>query len=158
MTIELPEVPEGFFWRVGEVTTYYGPALAETKVPAVLLMERVYTHSKPDKDTFNRAVEGKPGNWVVERCRLNFGTAFYAPKEKDIPSFAVRSEYKDYAKAYYYSVGMDAEGIRHLAESVLKTYHEIQEEDRKYEEEERKKQEAKDRFYGDYPPKTLEGK
>lgn len=157
MTIELPELPEGFFWRVGEVTTYVGYTLREVKVPAVILMERVTKFNKPEV-SFGVIVDGSHGKWDVERQHIKFSSPFYAPTKEDIPDFAVSSKYVDYAKAYYYYVGLDPEGIRHKAEAVLKLYNNTQEEKRKYEEEKRKEQEAKDRFYGDYPPKTLEGK
>lgn len=92
--------------------------------------------------------------------RFNDYEAF---EEAQVPEIAVKvrssnchSGYSDYSwTEIKYNIPVSEEGVAYLARNILESYTSWQEELRAKEEAIKAEKEAKERLFGDYPPKTL---
>jgi hypothetical protein len=172
----LPVLPEGLFWRVGErdFQHYWRRVDRINKKPimkpAVMIMKEsgVVTRERKvpiyGKQWWNKhqVVEEKieyhqEMGGPVEVMYQEFDDLTTQNKD-DIPEFAesyatLSRDGVDYE--WYYNVPMSREGIAFLAGSLLKLYREQEKVINARQEIERARLEAKEKFYGDYPPKTL---
>lgn len=166
----LPVVPEGMFWRVGEEKTYISSNYSRREAVVRLMQVQEPITKKREMPIYGRTwwggqkVVGKAFETYTEQpdpepvYQLPF-SHHTARKESDIPSFAdhyvSRRNNEGDTLEWTFTVPITAEGIAWLATGIFRSYEKQQEADRKYEAIQKAKREAKDKFYGDYPPKTL---
>lgn len=158
-TTNLPELPEGFFWRVGDSERF-----TYSRVPAVMIMESFYNRSPREVHTYgsewwnkNQVVSTKIEYDTVkgERIRMS-GTlrTNMCDTKAEIPEFGTfRSLYE--GTTVIYSVPLNEDGIRHVAEKLFRRFTREQEEEERKLLEEACLESGKQKYYGDYPPKTL---
>lgn len=170
---ELPELPEGYFWRVGDrgegrVYLESGWSSFRNGTPCVMLMRRavetctehipVYgdrwwnSHKVVSHDirTEEREVEREVSYGVMSELALLRG--------ETMPEFGrprSSSGQGENATVISYSVPMNAEGIAHTAELLLERHRKAERQQEGWRREVQARDEAKEKFYGDYPPKTL---
>lgn len=165
----LPELPEGMFWRVGEREArserYKGYSYSIGYGQGVFLMSRKHT-----KKTVKVPVMGTKwwNRWMVMNETEEFETVVTATEvrfktfnglcvrsKEDIPPLSV--EVREEKTYFSYSVPLTAEGIAHVAGMIWEQYLQEQKEEEKEALAKAEANEAKVKFYGDYPPKTLIG-
>lgn len=182
-TTGLPELPEGMWWRIGAISsvdeygnTRYGTGGWSSSyggmVSAIQIMENrlvqktkeipVYgdrwwnKHKIVDYD-YEIKEELKD---VAVFTRLFCGYA--TPDEESIPEHASNmgssGKIGGPIEQYHYSYHENADGARALAEMMIKEYHVSALREKAWRIAEEAKKKAKDELFGDYPPKTLEGK
>lgn len=182
-TTGLPELPEGAFWRIGEIPakdrwgqTVYGTggwaSSVGGKMSAVQIMEvrRVRKHTEVpvygdrwwNKHT---VVRHEPKTWHEDEevsVLTRLFTGYAARTLDDIPEHAVEcgssGPIGGPPTTYNYEYHVNADGARAIAEDMVKEYHRQVRQERAWRIAEEAKKRAKDELFGDYPPKTLEGK
>jgi hypothetical protein len=166
----LPVVPEGFFWRVGNAADYddYG---GKKTYPGVALMQK----QEPKLETFETPIHGV--NWlgiskivgydkeerlVDQEPKQVYFEKFsprFAFKEENIPSFAVNQRpYKAYNEdSWFYDLPLSEEGISYLATYIWNDHIKQMRKKEEYDRRMAERRTLEEKFFGDYPPKTLVG-
>lgn len=170
----LPELPEGYFWRVGEKDTNPGwydkiPHM----VPAVFIMREaqmitksrdipVYGENWWNKgtvvDTIPEEYEemGEP----TEAFSQTFGNIKLSRKE-DLPEIgrivSWCTDDKGVEYDWQYEIPVGPEGVACLAGMLYERMLAHQESKKAYEKFKAAQSKIKEELYGDYPPKTLVG-
>jgi hypothetical protein len=170
----MPVLPEGYFWRVGDkdVAHYWYKTDKPNMKPVVQLMKTEGVVHK----TREVPVYGK--QWWNKNQQVDSVTEYYTEiggpvevmfhqfegetrRKEWIPDFAssrVHMLRDDEPVEWWYEIPINQQGIAFLATALWGMFTNQQEHLRAEEAIERAKLEAKEKFYGDYPPKSLNGK
>jgi hypothetical protein len=151
-TTGLPVVPEGFFWRVSD-DPHYGDD------PWVSLMERTMTDvEKPKKflgiPTGNFKYVKEMGDVRVS----SRGFEGYAFNLEEIPEGATQTKTSAASGGrtfYWYRDPVNDKTILARAVSIMKARDAEAKATAEYERLKAEREAVKDKYYGDYPPKTL---
>lgn len=168
-TSGLPVLPEGYFWRIGDVEVSWG-GYSTIKRPGVSIMKGAEMVTKTRKVPVygsqwwnkNQVVDEFTETYVemdgpTERLAITFSDLTTTDKTT-IPNFARdRGSSSVDGKPYqwHYDVPVGKEGAAYLAGRLYKIF--LEDEERRKRNEAFKKALAatKEEIYGDYPPKTL---
>lgn len=164
----LPELPEGYFWRVGEIDQKYGTggwSSGGRMKPGVSLMKMGYVNKTEATPIFgtrwwnkHTQVDAKVREWseleaVTVIQRLFTG---YAAAPGEVPDIGIECGSMSMGgtmTAVHYEIPITPEGIKWIAKSIWKDF-QVSEKWRKQVEDE--KRYVKENLYGDYHPKKLE--
>lgn len=175
----LPELPEGQWWRIGEISsvdewgqTRYGTggwaSSSGGKMSAIQIMEKRWVTKSVKIPVYgdrwwnkNKVMEHE----VKTKTELKEVSVFtrlfcgYATEdESKIPEHAYRNGGTSgggQPEKHHYSYHENADGARALAEMMVKEYHIQVRRERACRIAEEAKTKAKNELFGDYPPKTL---
>lgn len=178
----LPELPEGLWWRIGEISTKdeYGNTRYGTggwssssggKLAAIQIMEKRWVTETEEVPIYGDRWWNKhqivkydyPTKTELKEVavftRLFCGYATH--DEKLIPEHASNmggtGPIGGPMESYHYSYHENADGARALAEMMIEDYHSSVRREKAWQIAEEAKQKAKDELFGDYPPKVLNG-
>lgn len=165
----LPEVPEGYFWRVGEIDEKYGTgnwSSGGRLKPGVSLMKMDYVVKKEATPIFgtrwwnkHTQVDAEVREWselepVTMIQRLFTGWAA-APGE--VPDIGIEcggmGSINGPLTTIHYEIPITPEGIKWIAEGIFADFQAAEKWRKQIEDEKRY---VKENLYGDYPPKKLE--
>jgi hypothetical protein len=167
----LPALPEGYWWRVGDVSAYarYG---GSTKRPGVAMMTKTKQAKRYSEQVLGTKWWNKGkvlGIKDVTREELldyekfseSFSERSVPEKEADqIPEFALnRVEYVEWSEDHLrisYDLPLNEKSVEFLADQIMQNFLRVEESNRQREEECRIAVATRERLYGDYPPKKLE--
>jgi hypothetical protein len=169
----LPELPEGMFWRVGDrdVQIYWHKSDKPRMRPVVQLMKtegvihktrmvpvygKQWWNKNQQVDEYEEHYSELGGPVEVMYHEFKGNTI----QQGWIPHFAtsyVRMRIDGVPEEWAYEIPINKQGIAFLATALWLMFTDQQESLRKEEEIERAKLEAKETFFGDYPPKSLIG-
>jgi hypothetical protein len=168
----LPELPEGLFWRVGDVDRKYGSGGwargSGNSKPGVSIMEWQNVEKSERTPIYGT-------RWYNKRTVVVYDVRYWQEKEAvaissdlftghtaytkdDIPSIGVDhgSMTRDGKTVeWHYEIPVNREGTLWLATKVRKDYRLAVEWHEQWEEAERAKKVMRDEVYGDYPPKSI---
>ncbi|UDL16650.1 hypothetical protein SEA_ATUIN_257 [Arthrobacter phage Atuin] len=168
----LPVLPEGYFWRIGEVDTnprWYGDKTPYME-PAVLIMKEAGMVTKTRKVP----VYGK--QWWNKHQVVDELTETYEEMDGPTQKFSMtfsgletrdKSTIPDFAKdrgasntngvehTWHFDVPVGKEGAAYLAGRLYRTFLEWEEHKRRKEAFQKALAATKEEIYGDYPPKSL---
>lgn len=160
-TTGLPELPEGYFWRVGKVTTeqmrWDGRQITQT-IEGVGLIRKTTKTTKTEHPVYGENWYNawkKVGTRFEETVEVTektvdyetFDTTYQLSEKDEVPAYArnVRDHtYSDELICREHEITIDEAGISFLADKIF-TYWSERETERL----------NKARLFGDYPPKTL---
>ena len=177
----LPELPEGLFWRIGEIpTTYkdgstrYGTGgWASTSggtYPAVQIME-----VRDVRKTKKVPVYGT--RWWNKLCVVDHTEEIWYEREavavatrlftgyatnhaENVPEHAMEcggsGPINGPLTTIHYAYHVNADGARAIAADMIEGYHRSVQHAESWRIAEEAKRTAREKIYGDYPPKTLE--
>jgi hypothetical protein len=177
----LPELPEGQWWRIGEIDSEYedgtrrygtggwASSSSPGKLSAVQIMERRHVAVIEETPIYGThwwnkgsvvGYDERPVTQLKEVAILTrLFTGYRTTRREDIPEHAVSAGSggpsggpPDY---YHYSYHENADGARASAEMMIEEYEEIVKQERAWRIAEEAKKRAKAELFGDYPPKTL---
>jgi hypothetical protein len=152
----LPVLPEGYFWRVG--TDRGSRAFGDWDDPMVQIMHREMVEVRKERVFLGIGF----GYKTVEEMGAVVDTAQsfdrYADDKSEIPEDA--TNIKGYLSGagktkYQYTLPLSEENISLIAKESFVRFSNAEENLARYEAKRKRDQELKDKFYGDYPPKTL---
>lgn len=179
-TTGLPELPEGLFWRIGDISSKYGDgrtrygtggwsSSVDGKCAAVQIMEM-----RDVRKSEKIAVYGN--RWWNKNTIVDYNVEYHTEREAvstmtrlftgystydidSIPEHAVEcgSMTSGGSKEWHYEYHINADGARAIAESMLEDYRRQVIREKAWEIAERAKREANETLFGDYPPKVLGG-
>lgn len=170
----LPELPEGYFWRVGEKDTNPGwYDKIECMVPAVFIMREAQTETKtreiPVYGTrwYNKGVvvEHIPEEYEeMGEPTVAFSQTFsniHLSRKEDLPELGRISSWvtdrQGVESDWQYDLPVGPDGVALLAGMLYKRMLAHQESARAYEKFKAAQSKIKEELYGDYPPKSLVG-
>lgn len=175
--ISLPEVPEGFYWKVGDMPAGYGRmtmyevvdgVLVPSPDPSVILMQRgtqlelqrtpvkgkVWWSKKERVLRYEERYVEVPHDSIWRAMSLR-SEDLTVPSVAEIPSFGIehsqRLRHDGSVFEVQYRVQLTDEGIAHVAEKIMEVFNRVMEHEAYLEKEE----ELRDKYYGEYPPKVL---
>lgn len=176
----LPELPEGQWWRIGEIDdkyegggTRYGTggwaSSSRGKMSAVQIMKKqgeTRVEETPiygDRWWNKNSVVGYDKKTVHEIKEVavftRLFTGYLAHSQADIPEHTVecgsQGPIGGPPDSFHYSYHENADGARAIAAMMVKEYHASEKRKRERRIAEEAKRRAKDELFGDYPPKTL---
>jgi hypothetical protein len=148
----LPVVPEGFFWRVGQYKEWEDD-------PYVFLMEHRLTDVRKEKKFLGLIPTGgykyvKEMGDVRESSRSFKG---WTTSENKIPPGARLISQNTKGDYFEYSEPVNDETIRARAIDIMVARHEADEAEAAWNKLKAEREAVKDKYYGDYPPKSLVG-
>ena len=165
----LPEVPEGYFWRVGEIDEKYGTgnwSSGGRLKPGVSLMKTGYVTKRKEIPIYGTRwwnkrtqVDTEFKQWseldtvtVIQRLFTGWAAA---PGE--VPEIGIEcggmGSINGPLTTIHYEVPITPEGIKWIAEGILADFQAAEKWRKQVEDEKRY---VKENLYGDYPPKKLE--
>lgn len=168
-TTGLPELPEGYFWRVGKLEKYiydhFSGDNVKIELEGVGIVKRTTTVKRTEHPVYGEKWYNgwkKVGTrWeeitVVDDTLVNylkFDERFERFDTEEVPPYA-RDVYATGGGTNRYSITIDEAGITFLAGRVFKYWSEREEAIRAERERKSIEKANKERLYGDYPPKTL---
>lgn len=163
----LPELPEGLFWRVGEIDEKYGtggwssggrmkPGVSLMRMGDVVKREKIPVYGTRWWNK-NTVVSTKTREWTVREPvtviqRLFTGYSCLPGKVPEIGIEFGGMMSGDRYTSIHYEIPITPEGIKWIADQIWELYQSQMEYKRKIAEEQKY---IKENLYGDYPPKKL---